>query len=158
MTKYFYAKLQYYGLLSRPNQQSRRSDHQIPILFSNILILQKYRLKLRNKYILILQNNQLLVNTLIYAQKSSLSSFPSLTLQYTLLITTIYPATTHLSPLTLYNPVTQQKVVTYVNNHRCFANYFIAHSTSANFHESLRKGIQYQTGLVSLVYVNCEVI
>ena len=84
-------------------------------------------------------NNQLLVNTLIYAQKNSLSSLPLLKLQYTLLITTIYPATTHLSQVTLYNPVTQQKVVTYVNNCRCFANYFIAHSTSANFYRSLRK-------------------
>ena len=99
----------------------------------------EYILKLRNKYILIHQNNQLTVNTLIYTQKNSLSSFPLLKFQYTLLTTTIYPTTTHLSQVTLYNPVTQQKVVTYVNNYRCFANFFIVRSTSANFHRSLRK-------------------
>ena len=34
------------------------------------------------------------------------------------------PETTHLLPLPLYNPITQYKVVTYVDNYRCFANYF----------------------------------
>ena len=39
--------------------------------------------------------------------KNSLSSFQLLTLQYTLLKIINYPATTHLLPLPLYNPVPQ---------------------------------------------------
>ena len=48
--------------------------------------------------------------------------------------------------------------MTYVNNYRCFANYCTSHSTSANFHKSLCNSIQHQTGSVSFVNVNCEVI
>ena len=78
MTKYFYAKLQYYGLLSRPNQQSRRSEHQIPILLSNILKLQNTYYNYEINIYSLSPNNQLLVNTLIYSQKNSLSSLPLL--------------------------------------------------------------------------------
>ena len=35
-----------------------------------------------------------------------------------------YPVTTHLLPLSLYNPIYPVKAVTYADNHRCFANYF----------------------------------
>ena len=89
--------------------------------------------------------------------KNSLSSFQLLNPQYTLLTSTIYPATTHLSQVTLYNPVTQQKVVTYVNNYRCFANYSVVRSTSANFHKSLRENTQYRNDSVLYVDVYCEV-
>ena len=77
--------------------------------FTKYTYTTEYILKLRNKYILILENNQFTANTLVYAQKNSLSSFLLLKFQYTLLTTTIYPETTHLSQITLYNPVTQQK-------------------------------------------------
>ena len=50
------------------------------------------------------------------------------------------------------------EVVTYVNNYRCFANYFIVCSTALIFTEVYVKGTQYQTDSVSFVYVNREVI
>ena len=73
-------------------------------------------------YLLILRYYYRKYSQILY--KNSLSSIQLLQSQYTLLTYTNYPVTTHLSHVTLYNPVTQQKVVTYIDNYRCFANYF----------------------------------
>ena len=97
------------------------------------------------------------MNTLIYFPRTLLvpSNYSILNILYLHLQFT--PTTTHLSQVTLYNPVTQQKVVTYVKNYRCFENYSVVRSTSANFHKSLRKNTQYRNDSVLYVDMYCEV-
>ena len=81
------------------------------LLLNNILLLK------------ILFSSIFTVNTFA-SSKSALNFYSKYSfLQYTPNILTNYPVTTHISQFTLYNPVTQQKVVTYVDNYRYFTNY-----------------------------------
>ena len=107
VTKYFYANYNIYGLSSRPNNSPATRNAKIQYFYQ---IYLDYEINNYHKYS-------------YFLSKNSLSSIQLLKSQYTLLTSTNYPVTTNLSKVTLYNPVTQQKVVTYVDNYRCFANY-----------------------------------
>ena len=65
-----------------------------------------------NTYSTYLYYDTITINTLNFSLRTLFSSIQLLQSQYTLLTSTNYPVTTHLSQVTLYNPVTQQKVVT----------------------------------------------
>ena len=116
VTKYFYCKYNDYGLSSRPNNSPATRNAR-----SNTFI--KWYTYTTNTYATYLYYDTITVNTLNFSIRT-LSSIQLLQSQYTLFTYTNYPVTTHLSQVTLYNPVTQQKVVTYVDNYRCFAKYF----------------------------------
>ena len=112
VTKYFYSNYNIYSLSSRPNNSPATRNAKIQY-FYQIYLDYEYILRLRI----------ITINTLNFSLRTLFSSIQLLQSQYTLLTSTNYPVTTHLSQVTLYNPVTQQKVVTYVDNYHCFVNY-----------------------------------
>ena len=130
MTKYSYSTYNTTVFYPDPINSPAAQNTKFQYFSLNILKLLNISLKLRNKYICFSPIFPTLVNTLIYATRTLLVLSNYLLLQYTLLKFINYPRNYPLTPINPVQPSYPVKVVTYVDNHCCFAIYFLVRSTT----------------------------
>ena len=100
VTKYFYCN--YSTTVFHPDPTTVP-----PLGMQNPILLSNNILRLRILISICLYYEIITINTLNFSLRTLFSSIQLLQSQYTLLTSTNYPVTTHLSQVTLYNPVTQ---------------------------------------------------